>query len=355
VKRAFAEINLEQIKNNFLAFKKLIAPQTQMMAVVKADAYGLGAVPVSETCLAYGATFLGVAWVGEAKEIREAGITAPILILSEPPFESTRELVELELTQTVFSEEYIDKLEKQLKNINQTLKVHLKIDTGMGRIGTSASKALELIDKIEKSKHLKLEGVFTHFACADEKNNPYTSQQLSKFNEIVNQIKQKINRPLIFHAANTAGVENFPESQFNMVRIGIGLYRQALTLKSYVIYIKEMSAGESISYGSTFTLKQNTKIATVCIGYADGYSRILSNKTHVLINGQKFPQVGRITMDMLMVDIGNSNVKVGDEVVLIGRQGQEYIDATEIASLMGTNEYEVLTNLGKKRVQKVKV
>jgi len=355
VKRAFAEINLEKIKNNFLAFKKLISPQTKMMAVVKADAYGLGAVPVSETCLAYGATFLGVAWVGEAKEIRESGITAPILILSEPPFESTRELVELQLTQTVFTEEYIKKLEQQLQNDQKTLKVHLKIDTGMGRIGTSMQKALQLVDQIEKSKYLELEGVFTHFACADEKNNAYTLLQLTRFNEIAAQIKQKIKRPLIFHAANTAGVENFPQSQFDMVRIGIGLYRQALTLKSYVIYIKEMQSGESISYGATFTLKQKTKVATVCIGYADGYSRLLSNKTHVLINGQKFPQVGRITMDMLMVDIGNSNVKVGDEVVLIGTQGKEHIDATEIAALMGTNEYEVLTNLGKKRVQKVKV
>lgn len=355
MKRAFAEINLEQIKNNFLSFKKRVSPQTRLMAVVKADAYGLGAVAVSETCLAYGAAFLGVAWVGEAKEIREAGITAPILILSEPPFDAVRELVEMQVTQTVFSEEYIDRLEKELKNLKQSLKVHLKIDTGMGRIGTSAQNALNLIEKIENSAHLELEGVFTHFACADEKNNPYTEAQIKTFNEIVSQIKQKIKRPLIFHAANTAGVENFPQSQFNMVRIGIGLYRGALTLKSYVIYIKEMKAGDSVSYGSTYQIKQNTKIATVCIGYADGYSRLLSNKTHVLINGKKFPQVGRITMDMLMVDIGNAPVKVGDEVVLIGIQGQEHIDAVEIASLMGTNEYEVLTNLGKKRVQKVKV
>jgi alanine racemase len=233
VKRAFAEINLEQIKNNFLSFKNRVSPQTRLMAVVKADAYGLGAIAVSETCLAYGATFLGVAWAGEAKEIREAGITAPILILSEPPFDATRELVEMQVTQTVFSEEYIDKLEKDLKNLKQKLKVHLKIDTGMGRIGTSAKKAFSLIEKIEKSEYLVLEGVFTHFACADEKNNPYTAIQIKIFNEIVLQIKQKIKRPLIFHAANTAGVENFPESQFDMVRVGIGLYRQALGFQGF--------------------------------------------------------------------------------------------------------------------------
>lgn len=354
----YAEINLESVKQNIREIKKLLSPNTKFMAVVKANAYGHGAVAVSQAASEAGADHLAVAHLKEALELREAGVVHPILILTESPTSVMDEIVHYKLTQTIYSYSEAKALSDEAVKRKSTAKVHVKVDTGMGRVGALPSEAAALIQKISSLPNLEIEGLFTHFARAEEQADTYTKDQYEKFKALL----PKFPNIKIKHAANSAGTLFHPETHLDMVRVGIMMYGllpqgnshrsikllPALSLKTRVVYTKRVPAGTPLSYGGIFTTKKETTIATLPVGYADGYSRRLSNRARILINGKRYPVVGNITMDMILVDAGDDKVQVGDEAVLIGNQGAESISADEIAGLLDTISYEVVCSIGKR-------
>ena len=354
----YAEISLAAIKNNIAEIKKYTAAAVRFMAVVKANAYGHGAVAVSRAAVEAGADYLGVANLKEALELREAGILSPILILTESPVSVADEIIQHDLTQTVYSLSEANSLSQEAQKRKKTAKVHVKIDTGMGRVGVFPSEALAFISKIASLPALNIEGVFTHFAKAEEPEDLFTEEQFQKFEQIYSRTPQIP----IKHAANSAATIFHPKTHLNMIRIGLmmyGLYpqgnsrrmvnlRPALSFKSRITYLKTVPAGTPLSYGSTFVTSSETTIATIPVGYADGYSRRLSNRGQVLVKGKRFPIVGRITMDLSLVNLGNTKAEVGDEVVLIGDQGGQGISADELAALEDTISYEVICAIGKR-------
>ena len=354
----YAEINLKAIKENILAIKNLLASKVKFMAVVKANAYGHGAVAVARAAVEAGAEYLSVANLKEALELRAAGILAPILILTESPTSVVDEIIEYDLTQTTYSVAEAKALSDEAKKRNKIAKVHVKIDTGMGRGGVLPSEALAFITKIASFDGLMIEGVFTHFALAEEPQDTFTTAQFEKFKQVI----ERLGHIPLKHAANSAAVLHHSQTQLDMVRVGLmmyGLYPQgngrglvslkpALSFKSRVSYVKKIPAGTPVSYGSTYVTRSETNLVTVPVGYADGYSRRLSNKGQVIIRGQRFPVVGRVTMDLIMVDVGQTQVAVGDEVVLIGEQNNQMISADEVAKLADTISYEVITGIGKR-------
>ncbi|MFC1517283.1 alanine racemase [Candidatus Margulisiibacteriota bacterium] len=356
MKRTFAEVNLNQLAENVRRVRTLISPSTKIMGVVKADAYGHGAREVAELLISQGVEYLGVAWVTEALELRAAGIKAPILILSEPVSNIVDDIIDLDVSQTIYSLPFARSLSAAAEAKGKKVKIHIKVDTGMGRIGVHPEEAVQLIASLYTLPGLELEGVFTHFAKADEKlegvkeKDDFTLQQLHKFNKMITDLeKEGIKVPPIKHAANSAAIQNYPQTQMDMVRAGIMLYDKVLTFKSHVAYLKDVKTGTPLSYGATFITEHDSKIVTISAGYADGLSRLLSNKGQVLINGVRYPMVGRVCMDMFLVDAtGSEGIKVGDEVVMIGKQGNEEIAMSEINRLTNTIAYEVMCGIGKR-------
>jgi alanine racemase len=354
----YAEINLDAVKHNIAEIKKILAPGTKFMAVTKANAYGHGSVAVSRASIEAGADYLAVANLREALELREAGVVHPILILTESPTSVMDEIVQHQLSQTVYSFTEAKALSDEAVKRKQTSRIHIKVDTGMGRVGVAPSEASALIAKISSLPNLMIEGLFTHFAKAEEHTDHFTNHQFEKFKAIL----PRFSEIPIKHAANSAATLFHPQTHLDMVRVGLmlyGLYPQgnsnrtiqlepALSFKSRVVYLKKVPVGTPISYGGAHVTGKETTIATLPVGYADGYSRRLSNHARILINGKRYPVVGNITMDMVMVDVGDGKVNVGDEAVLIGSQGIENIPADEIAALDGTISYEVICNIGKR-------
>lgn len=364
----WAEIDLSAIRHNIEYMRSLLAPRTQIMAVVKANGYGHGAYQVALTALDCGVQRLGVALVEEALELREKGIVVPIHLLSEPPWDSEEELLRYHLMPTIYTYEAAKRISDYFWLENRICPVHVKIDTGMHRVGMDPEEAEELILKIMGLPGLKIEGLMTHFAVADDPTNPYTMDQFKKFCRIIDALRR---RKIIFrlnHCANSAATINFKETHLDMVRLGITLYglnpspktvvrglKPALSLKAKVSFIKELEEGERISYGLTYRTDRKSLIATIPIGYGDGYSRLLSNRALVLIKGKRAPVVGRVTMDQIMVDVTDiEEVEVGAEAVLIGHQGKESISADELAELVGTINYEIVCMIGQ-RVPRVYV
>ncbi len=363
----FAEINLSALAGNIRALKQIIPAGTKFMAVVKADAYGHGAIEISRCAVASGVDYLSVATLKEALELRAEGISFPILILSESIDSVVKEVVNHDLTQTVYSFELAQALSVAACALKKKAKIHFKVDTGMGRIGImDEDEAVELLQKISRLENIVIEGIFTHFSRAGE-DREFTLQQIIKFNRLIEKLeKQGIYIP-IKHAANSAAVLNFKEAAFNMVRIGLSMYGllpqgienslkliPVLSFKSKVMYIKQVSAKVPLSYSGTFVTEKESVIATIPVGYADGYSRALSNRGQVLIAGKRFNVVGNVCMDMTLIDVTENGVKVGDEVVLIGSQGSETISASDIAEKINTINYEVICGIGK-RVPRVYV
>jgi alanine racemase len=362
-----AQIDLEAVRHNIGEIKRLLPPSTKFMAVVKADGYGHGSVQVSRAAISSGADYLGVASLREALELRNAGIVSPILILSESDPKLAEEIVKHRLSQTVYTEALISALSKASVSLGKTAVVHLKIDTGMGRIGARPDEAVEIIKVVRNLPGLEFEGVFTHFAKADDLNNDYTRKQLSIFNDLIRASSGLIDFK-IRHAANSAATLYFPDSHLDMVRVGLSMYglypgpdknnvalKPALSFKTKVVYLKRVKKGSALSYGGTYRTKKETTIATIPVGYADGYSRGLSNKGKVLIGGKKFPVVGRVCMDLTLVEMGDETCltgrqgcEMGDEVVLIGTQGRETISADDIAKALNTINYEVVCGIGKR-------
>jgi len=356
----WVEVDLQAIADNIKTFRAHLPGQTKIMAVVKADGYGHGAIPVAKAALVAGAEYLGVAMLEEAIELRQAGITAPILVLGYIPAEFVAIAIEHDVTITVYHEELVPEIQAAVEKLNKEAKVHLKIDTGMGRIGVRTKEEFtRLLGAVQQSPRIKLEGAFTHFACADEEDSSYTEQQLQQFTKIL----ETYEIPLI-HCSNSAAAILFPNQGYNMIRLGISLYGQypsaytkgkgvqlkpAFSLKAKVSHVKQVPAGAFISYGATYQVKEPSYIATVPIGYADGFSRSLSNRGSALIRGKRVPIIGRICMDQLMVDVSSvPDCRLGDEVVLIGKQGVEEITVDEVADLLHTINYEVTCMISKR-------
>jgi alanine racemase len=332
------------------------------MAVVKADAYGHGAFKVSQAALESGADCLGVALPEEGVELRESGIKSPIYLLSEPFPESIPLLLRYDLTSTVYTESFLLELSKEAQRRNKAAKVHLKVDTGMNRVGVNFKKATFFVEEVLKTPGLILEGVFTHFALADDPNSDFTQVQIERFKNVMREVRRR-KKEVIFHAANSAATILFPSSHFDMVRVGISIYGlypsqatqekitlfSALSWKAKIAYLKEVGEGEGISYGHTFYTERKSLIATLPLGYADGFNRKLSNRAQVLVKGKRCRVVGTVCMDQFMVDVTSvSGVSEGEEVVIIGKQGKEEITVTEMASWLGTINYEVVCSISKR-------
>jgi alanine racemase len=359
---AWAEINLANIKFNFLALKHKAGKRVKMLVAVKADAYGHGMLEVSQQLETCKVDYLGVASVNEALALRKGNIKAPILVMGNVFDENQiKQALEYQISLTVADLVGAKKINKFVSR-GKNLKVHIKVDTGMGRIGIWHETAFTDILKICKLKNLFVEGIFTHFSSADT-DIECTKKQLFIFEHLINKLRQNKIDMAFVHAANSSALcrmKNIGKGLFNMVRPGIMVYgiypgksmkkqvslKPVLELKSRVSYIKQVEAGRTISYGRTYTAKAKTKIATISIGYADGYARALSNKAHVLINGKIFPVVGRVCMDQIMVNIGlSSKIKVGDIVTLIGRDKTKMILAEKLATLCGTIPYEIVCGI----------
>ncbi|MGQ9558389.1 MAG: alanine racemase [Desulfurispora sp.] len=355
-----AEINLAAIARNIQQIRSLLQPGTRIMGVVKANAYGHGAVPVSRVLLQNGASMLAVARAGEAVHLRQAGITVPILVLGYTPGEMFNELLAYSLTQTVFSLDYARQLDEAAARAGKKLTVHIKVDTGMGRLGFwhAREEALRDVLDIARLPHLEVEGIYTHFAAADSADKTYTEQQIQAFQEFLHRLQKQGLQVALRHCANSAGIIDHPEAHLDLVRPGIILYglypsvevkrerlrlEPAMTFKTRIAQVKEVAAGFSVSYGCTYTTSGNTIIATLPVGYADGYSRLLSARGQVLVRGSRAGIIGRVCMDQCMIDVGHlPGVQPGEEVVLFGRQGQAWLPVEEWASWIGTINYEAV-------------
>lgn len=334
-----------------------------MCAVVKADGYGHGAVPVAEAALAGGASMLGVALVAEGAELRAAGIDAPILVLSQSSADEVDELVARQLDATVYTARGIEALAAAAGGAGTSggpVRTHLKVDTGMGRVGAHPDDAVALARAVGDASGLELASVFTHFAVADEPDNPTTEIQTERYRSVLRALADAgIDVPLR-HAANTAGAIAHPDARFDLVRCGIGIYgldpspalhgrvelHPAMSLRARVSHVKRIDTGDQVSYGHRYEADRPTTIATIPLGYADGVTRALGAKGgEVLLGGRRHPIAGTVTMDQLMVDCGDHPVEVGDEVVLFGRQGSEHLPVDEWATRVGTITYEVVCGI----------
>jgi len=363
------EIDLDAIAQNVRNIKELIGEKKELMAVVKGNAYGHNILEVSSVVLNNGATRLAVARLEEGVFLRKAGIAVPILILGLTLKQQAELLVSYNITPAVCEYEMIEKLSESAIKEDKVVKVHLKVDTGMGRIGIFSYDILRFIKKIRTLKNVEIEGIFTHFSVADEKNKTYTEEQFKIFMEVLTLLEKEEIRIPIKHVGNSATLLDLPHMWLDLVRPGISIYglypstevRKTIKLipahsfRTRIVFLKELSAGEYISYGRTYTTtKRRTKVASLPVGYADGYNRLLSDHGEVLVRGRRFPIIGRICMDQCMIDVSSLlEVKIGDEVVLWGRQGEEEITVEEIAEKIGTINYEIVHMPDKKRVPKL--
>jgi len=359
MRQSWVEVDLDAIEFNTRQVAHHVGP-AELCAVVKADAYGHGDVPVARAAIAGGASSLAVALVEEGIRLREADVDIPILVLSEPPEEDLPSVVKHGLTPTVYRREFIRLLaEVASKATTAPYPVHLKLDTGMHRVGAAPIEAFEVARAVDRDDRLALQGVFTHFSVADE-DVEYTRRQNTALVRFVEALADEGIEPRIVHAANTAAALDLPETRHDMCRVGLGLYglrptprsgeavvlRPAMRVVSHVRYVRRVPSGARPSYGRIKEVDGPTTIATVPIGYADGVRRNLAVPGSVLINAKRYDFAGQITMDMVVIDVGSDGVAVGDEVVLLGVQGDEQIPAEEWADMLGTINYEVVCDFG---------
>jgi alanine racemase len=368
----WAEVDLAALGHNCLEVKKCLEPQTRFMAVVKADGYGHGAAQVARTALDHGADQLGVARLHEAIALREAGLSVPILIFGHTSPDSVQALAEHGLTQTVYDTDYALALSRAAGALGVSLNVHLKIDTGMGRLGLVAvpepgsgegfrPQVVDEARAVTALDHLFFEGVFTHFAQADSRDKSHALGQLACFRRVLDALQAEGLEFPVRHAANSGAVIDLPQAHLDMVRPGLMLYglypsfevdmsrvslKPVLSLKSRIAQCKNVASGFKISYGSTFATQSETRIATIPVGYADGFARILSSRGEMLVRGRRAPIAGRVCMDQTMLDVGHiDGVQPGDEVVIYGQQGQESLPVDEVADLCWTISYETVATV----------
>ncbi len=365
----WAEINLNAIAHNVRELRRITNPKASLMVAVKANAYGHGIIEVARQTLKSGANALGVARINEGIRIREAGIEAPVLVFGYTvPSEAAR-LYEFDLIQTVYSYETARALSDTASSLDIKINIHLKVDTGMGRLGLlpdsrrtfPADSAVEEVKSIAGLSGLKLEGIFTHFATADWSDKSYAEKQFQIFSTFLNQLHKAGLKFSVRHAANSGAIISMPQTHLDMVRAGISIYGlypsneidksrikllPAMFLKARIIHLKKVPAGFMVSYGITHETKKPTTIATIPVGYGDGFSRLMSSNGHMLVHGQRAPIIGRVCMDLTMIDVGHiPEVELEDEVVVFGHQGDAYISADEIARLTNTINYEVVTRI----------
>ena len=346
-------MDLGAIADNAETLRKSIGDTPHMMAVVKANAYGHGLIPVAKTALNHGADWLGVAIPEEGQALREAGVSAPILVLGAVNEKGAEASVRYGLTQTVFDENRVSLLEKAAESQGREALIHLKIDTGMGRIGVrTEEELLSVLRAVESSPRVRLTGAFTHFADADGEGDSYSLAQIERFERMGRLLPKGILR----HAAASAAGLKYPQARYQMVRQGISLYGcppvensprlyPALSWHTEIAYVKPLPRGECVSYGCTFRADRDMLVATLPVGYGDGYHRALSGKAQVLIGGRRCPVLGRVCMDQIMADVTDvekDQIFLGAPVVLLGRQGSEEITAEEVAKWAGTISYEIL-------------
>lgn len=357
-----AEINLDHLRANYNSFRKSIPGQMKLLACVKANAYGHGAVEVAREIEELGADYLSVAFLDEALELRQAGIQLPILVLGYTPPEGIEMAWKHDITVTLFTPEVLEAI-KALPEAERQLKVHIKIDSGMGRLGLlPGDDAVSFIEEVFSLPQVLVEGMFTHFARADEEDKGYTLEQYRRFKGVADALRDLGYTIPIIHTGNSAAAIDTPDLSYNMVRVGIALYglypsdevnRSAvslspvMTLKTELVYVKKLPPDYGISYGSKYVTEDEEVIGTLPIGYADGYSRMLSGKAEVLIRGRRVPVVGNICMDQCMVSLKPfaeeaEEIKAGEEVVLIGQQSGSCITADELATVLGTIHYELV-------------
>lgn len=366
----FAEIDLAAFRHNLAEIKKIISPDTGIIAVIKADAYGHGVIDIAKEASSAGVKFFAVARMNEAAVLRDAGINTPVLLFDDSRTYGADKYIDLGIRASVNTMEDAEYFSTSASEYGKKLKVHVKIDTGMGRLGfiadglTSGSDTTPLAEKIKKISELpniEIEGIYSHFANADTCDKTHAESQLAMFKKLAVELDSILEKKPLLHMANSAAIMEIPDSHFDMVRPGIimyGLYpsdevdrsiidiHPVLSLKSRIVHLKTVGPGFRVSYGSTYITDKETVIATVPAGYADGISRLLSSNGHMLVRGKRAPIIGRVCMDLTMIDVtGIDGVSIHDEVVLIGKQGGEEISADELAARTGTINYEIVTSL----------
>jgi len=374
LKRTWAVINLDNLNYNITKIKNKLPQSTKIMAVVKADGYGHGDKYIAKHLVDCGIDFFAVSNLDEALSLRHAGITCNILILGFTPVQKVEEISRLNITQTVFSTEYANELNQYCIKCNCTVKVHIKLDTGMGRIGFIDSEninVITLISSLCKLDGLNITGIFSHLSSADSLDNDsieYTKLQVKNFDYIVNELSSNGISFDYIHLQNSAGIAFMPNLNYNYARAGIVMYgvapsnealdfelKPVMELKSVISMVKNVDAGASISYGRRYISTHQTKVATVPIGYADGYPRLLSNKGEMILKGKRAKIIGNICMDQLMLDVsGIDNIKQGDIVTVIGQDQNEQVTFDELANVIGTISYELMCLIGR-RVPRVYV
>lgn len=371
IKRTWADINISAFSHNLKEIRKKVGNKVKIMCVVKADAYGHGAKCIANELEKQGADWFAVSNIEEAIQLRNYGVNKPILILGYTPCDMAEKLYNFNISQAILSYDYGANLAEFCKTKGIKIKGHLKLDTGMNRIGFPCQSeaeicdSVDLIEKLNEFKEIEIEGAFTHFAVSDspKSGREFTQFQFKNFESAINEMgKRGINVPLR-HCCNSGGIICYPEMKLDMVRAGIILYglypdyelsnkinlQPAMELKTVISQIKTIEKGKTVSYGRTFKASKDMVVATVPIGYADGYSRGFSGKAYMLVCGQKAPVIGRVCMDQLMLDISNiDGVKEGSEVVVFGKQGNEEISIRELAELIGTIDYEIVCLIGKR-------
>ena len=376
-----AEINLESFRHNLRSIKSLIGPDVGTMAIIKADAYGHGAIQCARAATKEQVDYIGVGIIQEGIELRENGITSPILILGGIYPNEIEDLIKYNLSTSLSNSVIASAISKKAEQANKSVGVHIKIDTGMGRLGVQPDAFTDLVENVISCKSLKIEGFFTHLSSADEEDPETTHHQVSIFSDLLQRLPAtnfskmtSANKHILFHSANTAGLLRFPESRFNLVRPGISLFgsfpsltvasvfdsltnenkatklRPVMNWRTKIIQIQTLRKGVPISYGGRYVTKNNrTLIATIPVGYADGLSRQLSNNMELLVKETRVKQVGTICMDMCLIDVTSlPDVKMGDEVVIFGSQGNGQIQVEELATKADTIPYEILCGVGKR-------
>ncbi len=359
----WVEIDLNALRHNLLAIKKRVGPQIKILGIVKADAYGHGDFEVSRVLLDNGVEMLGIAILEEGIQLRDKGIKAPLLLLGGIFEEQIDTVIQYGLTPTVYDLKLAEVLSKRAYYFNTIMKVHVYVDTGMGSIGVKHDKAVEFVKFAKNLKNLLIEGIYTHCSSSDEKDSAFTKLQIKRFGDVLDALDASKACIPLRHMANSGAILGYPEAYFNMVRPGLSLYglypseevyrdiglKPVMSFKTRVIHIKEMDTGDVVGYGRGYSIIKPTRVATLPLGYDDGYNRLLSNQGEVLIRGKKVFVIGRVCMDQCFVDVTNiKDVSVGDEVVLYGSQEQETIPIESIAKQLNTIPYEVTCSISKR-------
>ncbi|MBI5188317.1 MAG: alanine racemase [Nitrospirae bacterium] len=356
---AFAEINLSAIAHNLKTVRR-IAKNRPVIAVVKADAYGHGAVEVSKRLVKEDVSYLAVAYTGEAVELREAGISVPIIVLFDKG--DIKDFFDFKLIPVVYNMDAALALSGVAREKGIIIQIHVKVDTGMGRLGLNGNHIINDLIKIVEMDSIELSGLMSHFSDADLSDRSYAVLQLDRFNKIRETVSKRLNRKIFSHMANSAAVLTFEDAYLDAVRPGLMLYgysplrtpnselinlMPAMKIRTRILCIRNLPPGSPISYGRTFITKRQSRIGVLPLGYADGYSRLFSNNAEVLVKGRRVPVVGRVCMDLTMIDLTDvKDVREDDEVVILGQQGEESITAQELAHRANTIPYEILTSLG---------